>query len=88
MSPVGAPLKGTPPSEMGGWVGCLAGAVLSCVMSLQGTGDLPCFVPEPRVGDLFGKGTFCKVGPVEVPVDLVAEGILGRPLLEVVVKHL
>lgn len=34
---------------------------------------------EPRVGELLENEGFCQLDGAEIPVELVAQGILGRP---------
>lgn len=52
---------------MAGWAASPQHVVLSpAEPSLQGTGDVPCFVQELCVGDLLGMGGFCQLDHVEI----------------------
>lgn len=58
--------------------------VVLSLTTLQGLGDLPCFVQELRVADLLGKGAFCQRDHVEINTSGIGrQRIPGRPSSDV-----
>lgn len=58
--------------------------VVLSLTTLQGSGDLPCFVQELCVADLLGKGAFCQRDHVEINTSRIGrQRIPGRPSSDV-----